>query len=375
LRSARPAIAVLANGGPDAQDLDPEAAEYLRQYERTVQEQWAAATGFRVPIRFQAGAGTSGSVMLSADAVPFRRGASAPSAELGSYETNLAIAALPPSQARWDEAELARARSMAERDPILGRSKLFQPTTKPRPALPGDTQAVRRQLFDLMPDLARTYQFQFIGDAYWSSDAGLGGPIVDPAPTSLYTQLQRYGPGRQIDRRGSLVRMRSRNWFFERAQEIPLRLVRHWKAVYGEQGALPLDEYLAAATTLSEVQLEVLPRLMAEPGLPPELFAVTPARHALRLLAALSPAQRQALSQGQALPVARMSAVQQQHFLAALRDSGRERGRSPDLGRWMQGSFSLSTGVPSGRPMQVRLQLQTPSGTERTYSLTIAPLH
>jgi hypothetical protein len=71
------------------------------------------------------------------------------------------------------------------------------------------------------------------------------------------------------------------------------------------------------------------------------LTSVYHARHALRLYAALPPAQRQALPRGTVIPVAQLPAAQRPLFLAALQQMNRYRPTLLDLEQWMGGSLSL----------------------------------
>ena len=122
-------------------------------------------------------------------------------------------------------------------------------------------------------------------------------------------------------------------------------LVRRWKALFDRYGTLPLDEYVRMATDLTDVQFESLPLLDHEERLSTgglDLFAIQRGRFALRLYGLLSPAQRQALWRGAAIPVARMTAAQRELFLADVREGGRDRTPAPDRQQWAGGSFSMS---------------------------------
>src|SRR2546421_185584 len=71
-------------------------------------------------------------------------------------------------------------------------------------------------------------------------------------------------------RQGSLIRLRSRRWFFDRPKEVPLRLIRHWVDLCGQYGVLPLEAYLEVATSLNDGQVSTLGDLVAEGVLPYE---------------------------------------------------------------------------------------------------------
>jgi hypothetical protein len=353
-RAARPTLLRPPSPDPDAPTLDPEAVELLRQQERITQERWTAATGFRVPIRLQVGSGIGGAVTLSASVLPLRSGAAGSAGMFFSNETDLTLVALP--RLRWDVTadDLEKERARAESDPVLGRREVFRPEAKPRRAAYGATGTPRWRLFDLMPELARVYGVQFLADAYSANAFQLADQSFNPGSATLNAQLTRYGGGRVIDRSGTLVRLRSRTWFLDRRQESPLRLVRHWQAICRERGALPIEEYLTMAATLTETQVKALPQLLGETDLPRDLLQVPPARHVLRLLAVLTPAQQRILWQGTALPVARMTPAQSQLFLAALKQIDHDGQREISLGQWLQGSLSVSLGEPSERSLPAR---------------------
>jgi hypothetical protein len=143
---------------------------------------------------------------------------------------------------------------------------------------------------------------------------------------------------------GRLIRLRSRTWFLDRPREVPLRLVRRWKALFEQYGALPLDEYARMATTLTDAQFENLPVVYSDAGLPAGpfgLFGLQRCRLPLRLYAGLSAAQQQALSRGEPLVVPQMTPAQRELFLAGLREDSRHRLPPLNLDEWASGGFSL----------------------------------
>jgi hypothetical protein len=147
---------------------------------------------------------------------------------------------------------------------------------------------------------------------------------------------------------GSLIRLRSRTWFFDRLREVPVRLVRHWKQIAVKQGLLPLDEYVAMATSLTDAQLGSLDQAIDQADLPfgsVEASAVDFTRHSLRLYASLSPGQRQALWRGRAIPFAEMTPPERALFLVGLKEQVRRQYQPipVDLSHLADGSFALST--------------------------------
>jgi hypothetical protein len=239
-------------------------------------------------------------------------------------------------------------RADLEKDPVLGVKKLLQRETG-GPAT-GSVSAPKasppRQIPDLLPELARTYGASFIADAYWRSAPVFGLPPAGE-PIALFTLLDRLArPVYHWDWRGPLIRLRSRRWFLDRPREVPLRLVRRWRALLAQHASLPLETYLEVAAVLRDEQLASLGELTAAGVLPrelPDLQEIDAARHALRLYASLTLPQREALRRGAALPFERLLPVQRELFLAAVRENSRYRTPPLDRTEWVAGSFSLAS--------------------------------
>jgi hypothetical protein len=357
---------------------DPNGEERMRQQEKQLQEQWAAATGFQVVLRLDGDPSRNrGSMMLRAESRPVRSGApGSPGSTFffGGSGTSLYIGASPlDGRQQMLENTLQRSAEL-EKDPVVGVKLPFKPELKPQVDPFGTGSGPRWRGLDMLPDLARTYGIQILADAY----SGNGGPNfgVLPAatgPTALFTLLDRYTSfSHRWDRRGKMIRLRSRTWFLDRPREIPLRLIRNWNEQQEQNGALSLDTYLAMATTLTDAQLDALNSLsMEHPSL--SLYEVARGRHALRLYATLSPAQRQQLPRGGTLTVAQMTLPQRRLFLSSLEDSNRGRPQPMNLDQWMVGSFSLSaqrfirTVEKTGGATRARMEpVDPPPGTAGT---------
>src|SRR5205807_2328552 len=119
--------------------------------------------------------------------------------------------------------------------------------------------------------------------------------------------------------------------------------VRHWKELCDQHGALPLETYVEMAHSLTDLQMENLGHVAEDVELPQtvRLFLIGRARYALRLFAALSPEQQQALWQGKSVPVPRMTPAQRQLFLASLEERSRWEPSPMSLERWSEGRLSL----------------------------------
>ena len=218
------------------------------------------------------------------------------------------------------EADTPERRAALENDPTLGTKRAFKTAVKPQPNRNGPIAPAWWSLWDLFPDLARTYEVDFIADSYWSSSPGLGVAELPREPTALYTLLDRAaGPTHHWDHRGKLIRLRSRTWFLDRPREVPLRYVRRWKELIAQRGALPLDAYLELVTTLTDTQIESLDRLVVSAVLPTDFFGAELCRDMLRLYGSLLPSQRETLQHGGIIPLSRMTPRQQEQFVATLK--------------------------------------------------------
>jgi hypothetical protein len=313
--------------------------ELAREHEQRMQEQWASADGYRVKIQTNAGqVWTGGTLRLAVAAYPMRRTADRRSIVGG----RLSLAA-SPADVRPREP-VSPERTGAKKDEARGVRKSFRPEVKLRPVTSGPGSGAAWLLRDLLPDLGRTYGVGFLSDAYWESPSITADEVSAQEPITLAALLDRLAGERfRWDHRGNLVRLRSRSWFFERPREVPLRLIRRWQALHETRGALPIDAYVEMAVGLTERQVAGLPSASVEAGLPLDFWDVYPSRHVLRLYASLLPAQQQALWQGTALSVARMSPAQQTGFMKAVQDRLRNRPAPLIQARWDAGSLSLTT--------------------------------
>jgi hypothetical protein len=305
---------------------DAAMTQQEQQHQREREAQWAAASGYQVTIRLDSSRFQQhGSLSLQASAVPILNGKPQQPGNFGPPDgTSLGFGAGPVDGSADQVQEQTPEREAAlAQDPVIGVRKRFDQPPKP-PARRDELEPARRDsVRGMLPDLARIYGVSIIADAYRADRWGIGP--VGLEPIALYQLLDRFmGHAYRWDHRGKLVRLRFREWFFARPQEVPLRLVRRWKEIADRRGVLPLEEYVTAATTLNDGQLEQANEI----GVPDVFLRLYEARDALRLYAALSPEHREALGHGQLLAVARMTPSQRARFLAALQ--GMERARQPD---------------------------------------------
>jgi hypothetical protein len=341
-------------------DPSPNAAQMVAHRQMQQQQIWEKATGYRVVIQLDRTSleKTTGSLTLQAavqipsehlpaEVTRLDGGTIRPIAFLGGVGTWLSLWA-DVRNVEQEAAEETRHRVEFEKDPVLGTARGFQPATIPGVS---SVYAGLGWLRDLLTEIARTYDVDFIADAYWTSAPVFGRGIMR-GPTPLYRILDRAaGPYQQWERRGRLIRMRSRTWFFARPREVPLRLVRRWQTICRQQGALPIEEWIAMVGTLGESQLASLPDLLMQAELPSELGQAHVARHLIRLYDTLSPNQREALWQGQAIPIHQLSAAHRHLLASTLHDINRRRGLFPPIVLASDGAFSM-IGHPQIRTVQ-----------------------
>jgi hypothetical protein len=255
-------------------------------------------------------------------------------------------------------------RAALEKDPVFGARKPFKPDTKAKP----DPEGLDRKwpfLQGILVDLARTYGIQLISDSYAMDRNALG--FTSDEPIALYVLLDRMTRNTyRWDHHGKLVRFRYRAWPFARQREVPLRMIRRWQELLDQYGTLPLDEYLTAATTLNDGQLESANGLVHMRQL--AYLRIYPSRHALRLYASLAPAQQQSLWQGRALPAAAMTPAQRRLFLAQLQEgdaaSTPEPAVSPDAGFTLKSERFVRVIEPNGGGFTIRREpVAAPSPT------------
>jgi len=177
---------------------------------------------------------------------------------------------------------------------------------------------------------------------------------------------------------GSLLILRSRAAHWDRALEIPERLVRPWQQRAAERGALSLDTLSELAAALNDNQALGMGLywgwyLEGEQSGFSGGYEFYLQRQHLRFWAALSPAQRQQALTGAMVPVAQMSGAQRGAFVTALTDPLIEpwepgaalvlSHRTPTPAELLSGSFSVKSvewriqsfvGVkPTGESMEI----------------------
>jgi hypothetical protein len=306
---------------PKLLSSDPNFAELMRKQLQSARDAWAAATGYRVGFRLDASQiEAGGSLSLNAWVTPLRSGGPA-LRFVGDPSTGLGLNVDPrDSEARWAEDTPQRRAALAK-DPLLGAQKPFKPQVKSHPS-PYDRPGPAWRLQELLPDIARTYDVDFLSDAYWTSPFIFADDLPTAEKPALFTLLDRVAADtHRWERRGNLIRLRSRTWASDRPREIPLRFVSQWRKSGERYGALPLAQYLEMATGLTDPQLAQLGQLLGTGVLPPSLTGLDVAyraRGALRLYAALAVPQRQVLDGGHSVPCAQMTAPQRALFAAAL---------------------------------------------------------
>jgi hypothetical protein len=304
---------------------DPPREESERRREQAMQQEWAAAAGFRVTVRLNSSQlETAGTLGLVADPRPIDSGG-APSTALNGprFGTTLGVN-IHPLNLRGDlSSRTPEMRAQLEQDPVLGAKQVLVGETMSPGTLIAASGVGHCRVRDFLPALAAAFGVHFIGDAY---TPGVRFPAqflgARDEPTALFALLDRWtGLSHQVDRLGNLVRLRSREWYLYRTREIPLRLTRRYVRLVQQHQKLPFETHLEIATSLRDAQLESGWAVEREAGAAlGAVFGVAGSiRHALRLYATLSNAQQESLWRGETLKVAGLTPAQRALFQAALR--------------------------------------------------------
>jgi hypothetical protein len=335
-----------ASRGAPPRPGDEERARRVREQ----QEKWDQAAQYEVVLRlvaFDACWWDPGGIQFTAVVAPVRGGQ-----RLGQQDEWPGFTVyIYADKADAPREEGAQRRALLEQDPVVSAKKPFQPSPGPYvdPLFPGASRN-GRLLPELLPELARAYGVNFIADSYWGVSWRTGWATdrtASAGPRPLVELLdgltsQHY----QWDRRGGLIRIRDRKWFVHRLQEIPLRTIRRWTALHDGLGALPLEEYLSAATTLSDLQSDLLGTLFGIGVFSSQLNDLRGlggwSAPMLRLYGRLSPAQRQVLQSGQPLAIAQLSPALRALVQAQLKRANRWRMPLPDFDQWGSGYLTLT---------------------------------
>jgi hypothetical protein len=341
--------------GPEGPLSESAAAEHWAQAEEQAHQEWEQAPGYVVRVHLDLDSlPRSGSLTLRVSAAPLTADGAARAVDLPGGDTTLQLRVGPVDPRRRLEEQTPERSARLQRDEIVGVRRDFPP--KRRQGHPGaQTESGGLPPHDTVPDLAEVYGVQVISDAYWGSLPSLSRSAFATSETVTLFSLLDQIPTHRWDHEGNVVRLRSRTWFLDRPREVPLRLARRWEQLCERLGALPLNEYIDAARTLTETQLEGLALLIplqlrgdyqntgagvrCDLGDLKFLFA---RRHAVRLYASLAPWQQRALWQGAPVPVATMTPSQRDVFLAAIQDRSRQRETSLERAPAESGKFSLT---------------------------------
>jgi hypothetical protein len=154
---------------------------------------------------------------------------------------------------------------------------------------------------------------------------------------------------------GSLVRLRSRRYAFDRIAEVPRTVLDDFREVATRDGRPDLDDFAVLTARLSDAQLASLASFW--PWYLPEATVVPPSptnihqgRHMLRWWSTLSPAQRSALTAPGGLSVLDLAPEQQRLLFSAL--------RNPEARRY-GGTGTLPASPEAAARLVVRLQSQS----------------
>jgi hypothetical protein len=318
--------------------IAPQAEQGLGQVEQMMQDQWSQASDYRVTVSLSLTLGGAPVGMLRAAPEPVGAQAIGPVFAL----SGLMVTGSPRLAEEPQEDPAEREKRLAA-DPLLGKKAVLKLAPPPKRegllALLGNAYLVS----EVLPALEEAFGVQLLADGYTRQALSVI-PAPGMAEMPLYKVLdQLAGMGRQWERDGDLIRLKSRTWAQDRRGEIPQRLMQRWEALRKQQGGLTLDNLAEIAGALRDTQVETLMYAAMELGSDSFLDYTTASGSAgiLRLYNKLNLVQRRTLQAGRPLPVRGML-PQQQALLVGL---NRAQNRS---------FFSFATGAkPHRRPDQL----------------------
>jgi hypothetical protein len=211
-------------------------------------------------------------------------------------------------------------------DPILGKkAKLKLPPLKQN--MEGGVMALLGQSYrtaDLLEPVETAFGVHQVADAYNQKALAMVPPPGE-AEIPLYKILdQMAGTSRDWELDGTVVRLKSKTWAFDRRSEIPARHMRRWLDARAQKGAFNLDDLAEIAATLRDEQVENLMYSAMEAGARDftDFVMITANRDALRFWASLLPLQRKNLAGGRTLPAGSLYPRQQAALAQATRPKG-----------------------------------------------------
>jgi hypothetical protein len=193
-----------------------------------------------------------------------------------------------------------------------------------------------RSLGDILEALHEQTDLDFLSDSFTRQRFGppFDRTVVQRQPVSRLLSILRGERGHEWWKQGSLVRLRSQKYVFDRIEEAPSAALDAFREAAEREGEATLDDFAALAMRLTDPQVESLHSCwmwyFAQSGPPPlrGSAGLYGSRNFLRWWATLLPPQRAALAQPGGLGVVDLAPPQQQLLLAALSDPhGRRFGR------------------------------------------------
>lgn len=228
-------------------------------------------------------------------------------------------------------------------DPVLGKKAVLKlPAALPKkPAMPFFPAGLN--LGELLPEIEKAYDVRLLADAY-TRQATVPVSLASGAPLALYEVLDKVsGQGREWVRDGDVIRLRSKTWAHDRRAEIPIRLLKRWKALREQHNGFTLEDLAEIASSLRDEQVESLMFASMEQEVGDMEVFTTLSTNAgiLRLYGSLSPVLKQQLLAGRPVPVRSLLPNQQLYLLQMNRAGNRS-------------MFSFAMGAkPSRRPDQL----------------------
>lgn len=148
-------------------------------------------------------------------------------------------------------------------------------------------------------------------------------PEIDNQPLGLVLKFLAHRYQRTCVWEEPFYLWRSRTWAHDRAQEVPVRLIRAWRERLEDQGRLAFEDYVEIVTALSDAQLVNLRKVA--PDLPfGQVDGPGPSQSdwaALRFYGALSPGERNLALRREGLAYSQMNPATQIAFRSLYLDA------------------------------------------------------
>lgn len=283
----------------------PEEEESARRMDRSLQDAWSRAQGFRAYCRLTLAAGQFRSWLPRAQ-ISVNAGAIVPDRETTVRFGGILFTTSSEGTEVSPDPEIAPEEG--EKDAVLAARARWRLDPGRFPPRDWFTGWLTRSL----PSLAESYHLNLVADAYLTQRADPPSHSAD-AEVPLYVALNRcFLPAARCTRDGAFLRIRRHRWYDVRLGEIPDHVAATWANLLRQRDRLTLDELAGLLLAFRDEQVdENFEAVMEDRRIAlPELFDSLSdqrqegLRPVLRTYAGLPPELRRRLLAGEILSLA-----------------------------------------------------------------------